>query len=111
MSVRQERLRKALENGPDSMNPDEPGWAEDAVYNVPVAGVSLSGRQAIEDMTKMLDEHITVRVVSMDERDPFITVHAEVENRMPGMEYKGPAAMVVKANDRDEVVEFWSFRT
>jgi hypothetical protein len=29
---------------------------------------------------------------------------------MPGMEYKGPVAMVVKADDRDEVLEFWSFR-
>lgn len=46
----------------------------------------------------------------MEEHDPFITVHAEVENKLPDMEYKGPIAMVVKANDRDEVVEFRSFR-
>lgn len=110
MTMRQERLRKALENGPGAMGPDEPGWAEDAVYNVPAAGISLRGRQAIEDMTKMLDEHLDVRVVSMEEHNPFITVHAEVENKMSGMEYRGPVAMVVKANDRDEVVEFWSFR-
>jgi hypothetical protein len=110
MTKRQERLRKALENGPDAMGPDEPGWAVDAVYNVPDAGVSLRGRQAIEDMIKVLDKHLDVRVVSMEEHNPFITVHAEVENRMPGMEYKGPVAMVVKANDRDEVLEFWSFR-
>lgn len=110
MSERQERLRKGLENGPNAMGPDDPGWAEDAVYNVPAAGVALRGRQAIENMVRMLDEHLTVRVVSMEEHGPFITVHAEVENTAPGMEYKGPVAMVVKANDRDEVVELWSFR-
>jgi hypothetical protein len=70
MTKRQERLRKALENGPDAMGPDEPGWAVDAVYNVPDAGVSLRGRQAIEDMIKVLDKHLDVRVVSMEEHTP-----------------------------------------
>lgn len=111
MRSRQERMRLGLESGnTDFLESDEPGWAEDAEYHVPAAGVSVRGRADIEKLVNSMRDALDVKVLSMEENGPLMTVHVEVENRTPGLEYKGPAVIVVKGNDKDEIVEWWSFR-
>ena len=115
MGERSDKIRRGVEAVAASRYEEERGnlyaYAEDAAYHIPARGIAIKGRTDIEAMLTNLGGNMTFTVVNMMEHGRAVVALADVDNRIPGMEYQGPLTVVWLFNDADEIFEQWNFRS
>lgn len=114
MSHRTDKLRRgiaAVQSGRlEEERPEIYAFAEDASYHIPFRGVSLHGRSDIEASLKALAGALTMTVGDMVENGRLVLAAVDIDSKVPGMEYQGPAAAVWRFDEDDQIAEQWTFR-
>ncbi len=114
MSERTDRLRASVEAVVAGRITEEQGniyqYAENAEYHVTSRDLTLRGRADIEQLLRSMGGNVSLGLREMVEHGDFVLATADLENRISGIEYKGPGAVVWRFNDNDEIIEQWTFR-
>jgi hypothetical protein len=114
MSERLDKLRRGVEavtaGRLEEVRDSVYAFSDDAAYHIPGRDLTIRGRADIEALLKGMGGVASIRLRDMIEHGTAVLATADIDNKMPEMEYQGPLAIVWRFNESDEIVEQWNFR-